>query len=108
MAKNLWQTAIVKCEMLIDQVLPQKSNDILKTDSKALIDYVVKLQTTYADKAPNKAIQRLGPFLVRLKSMACAIDLFSQIEPKIGGVIWGCLRFLLEVRSWLRSTSIVL
>ncbi|KAH6891508.1 hypothetical protein B0T10DRAFT_313468 [Thelonectria olida] len=64
-------------------------------------DAAEAIQKKQAQTKTLRAVKRLEPFINGLKEYAATVEVFVQVKPEILGLIWGPLKFLLQVSSSL-------
>ncbi|KAF5700224.1 nacht domain-containing protein [Fusarium mundagurra] len=62
-------------------------------------DYTEQLQKDQASNKRLRSLKRIGPYIERLQEYAGVIEVFVQAKPDILALIWGPIKFLLQVSS---------
>lgn len=74
------------------------------TNVKQLWDALDKLQAEQSKSLIRmRFLDRIGPFVTRLQSLAGVIEVFVQVKPEVGALVWGPIKLLLMWTSQWRE-----
>lgn len=92
---ELWEAAFVRCRACLQS---KDAAQILQvTTYDQLLESLSKHQQEHKKRVISRALNRLEPFLLNLKSLSAIIDTFVSAKPDIAALIWGGIKLTLEV-----------
>jgi hypothetical protein len=90
-----WQEACQRCKGLVE---PKDVATILSTPTyQHLKTEVEKMEQTYKGRKSAKILERMAPFLEKIRSFSGVVDTAIQANPEVAALVWGGLKLTLEV-----------
>jgi hypothetical protein len=92
---NIWQTVFQRCK---NQLSTQDLAAIRRVRTyEDLNNAVVGFREKYRKKTISRALEGLEPLMGNLRSFNGVVDTLVQSNPQIAALVWGSIKFALEV-----------
>jgi hypothetical protein len=92
-----WDRAFEECKRRVKR---EDWELISKVDSKEeLVDFVSGLERRYQSRKSTRFLLRCRKIIECLSPFMVAVDVFVQVNPAIGSIVWGGIRVILQVGS---------
>lgn len=89
-----WQEACQRCKGLLD---PKDAAVILAVPSYQHLKIAVSgMEQTYKDRKTAKVLERMAPFIEKIRSFSGVVDTAIQANPDVASLVWGGIKLVLE------------